>query len=144
MSDSKEYLNQIRYTNQEIQARVEERNELRQAVMIKTSSFQTDKVQESGTSNFDDKYMKFIEVSEDINEQVDKIFDLRLRVSNEIDRLEKPEHRIILRMRYINLKTFEEIAVKMNYDIRQVTRLHGNALQEFEKNVLKCPKMSYR
>ncbi|HJB78231.1 MAG TPA: DUF1492 domain-containing protein [Candidatus Nosocomiicoccus stercorigallinarum] len=112
--------------------------------MIKTSSFQTDKVQESGTSNFDDKYMKFIEVSEDINEQVDKIFDLRLRVSNEIDRLEKPEHRIILRMRYINLKTFEEIAVKMNYDIRQVTRLHGNALQEFEKNVLKCPKMSYR
>ena len=144
MSDPKEYLNQIRYTNQEIQSRVEERNELRQAVMIKTSSFQTDKVQESGTSNFDDKYMKFIEVSEDINEQVDKIFDLRLRVSNEIDRLEKPEHRIILRMRYINLKTFEEIAVKMNYDIRQVTRLHGNALQEFEKNVLKCPKMSYR
>ena len=144
MQDPKEYLNQIRYTNQEIQSRVEERNELRQAVMIKTSSFQTDKVQESGTSNFDDKYMKFIEVSEDINEQVDKIFDLRLRVSNEIDRLEKPEHRIILRMRYINLKTFEEIAVKMNYDIRQVTRLHGNALQEFEKNVLKCPKMSYR
>ena len=90
MQDPKEYLNQIRYTNQEIQSRVEERNELRQAVMIKTSSFQTDKVQESGTSNFDDKYMKFIEVSEDINEQVDKIFDLRLRVSNEIDRLEKP------------------------------------------------------
>ena len=144
MQDPKEYLNQIRYTNQEIQSRVEERNELRQAVMIKTSSFQTDKVQESGTTNFDDKYMKFIEVSEDINEQVDELFNLRLRVSNEIDRLEKPEHRILLRMRYINLKTFEEIAVKMNYDIRQVTRLHGNALQEFEKDVLKCPKMSYR
>lgn len=144
MQDPKEYLNQIRYTNQEIQSRVEERNELRQAVMIKTSSFQTDKVQESGTTNFDDKYMKFIEVSEEINEQVDELFDLRLRVSNEIDRLEKPEYRILLRMRYINLKTFEEIAVKMNYDIRQVTRLHGNALQEFEKDVLKCPKMSYR
>ena len=123
MQDPKEYLNQIRYTNQEIQSRVEERNELRQAVMIKTSSFQTDKVQESGTTNFDDKYMKFIEVSEDINEQVDKIFDLRLRVSNEIDRLEKPEHRIILRMRYINLKTFEEIAVSMCYDIRQIHKI---------------------
>lgn len=139
MSDPKEYLNQIRYTNQEIQSRVEERNELRQAVMIKTSSFQTDKVQESGTSNFDDKYMKFIEVSEDINEQVDELFNLRLRVSNEIDRLEKPEHRILLRMRYINLKTFEEIAVSMCYDIRQIHRLHGNALQEF---VTKCHSMS--
>ena len=136
--DPKEYLNQIRYTNQEIQSRVEERNELRRAVMIKTSSFQTDKVQESGTSNFDDKYMKFIEVSEDINEQVDELFNLRLRVSNEIDRLEKPEHRILLRMRYINLKTFEEIAVSMRYDIRQVHRLHGNALQAFSERVTKC------
>ena len=136
--DPKEYLNQIRYTNQEIQSRVEERNELRRAVMIKTSSFQTDKVQESGTTNFDDKYMKFIEVSEDINEQVDELFNLRLRVSNEIDRLEKPEHRILLRMRYINLKTFEEIAVSMRYDIRQVHRLHGNALQAFSERVTKC------
>src|SRR5699024_5451051 len=107
MQDPKEYLNQIRYTNQEIQSRVEGRNELRQAVMIKTSSFHTDKVQESGTSNFDDKNMKIIEVSEDINEQVDKIFDIRLRDSNEIDRLEKAEHRKLLKMRHINLKTFE-------------------------------------
>src|SRR5699024_12541169 len=99
MQDPKEYLKQIRYTNQEIQSRVEERNELRQAVMIKTSSFQTDKVQESGTPNFDDKYMKFIEVSEDINEKVDKIIDLRLRDSNEMDRLEQTENRILLRVR---------------------------------------------
>ena len=141
---SKDYLNQIRYINQEIQSRTEERNHLRSAVMIKTSSFQTDKVQTSGAPHFDDKYMKFIEASEEINNKIDKLIELKMTVSNQIDLLDKPEHRILLRLRYIDLKNFEEIAVKMNYDIRQVTRLHGNALQEFEKDVLKCPKMSYR
>lgn len=144
MLDPKEYLNQIKFTNQEIESRVEERNRLRQSVMLKTSSFKEDKVQESGATDFDDKYMKFIEVSEEINRKIDDLIDLKMKVSNQIDHLDKPEYRILLRLRYIDLKNFEEIAVKMNYDIRQVTRLHGNALQEFEKDVLKCPKMSYQ
>src|SRR5699024_339172 len=68
--DPKEYLNQIRYTNQEIQSRIDEKNQLRSAVSLKTSSFQSDKVQESGTLNYDDKYMKFIEVAEEINGKI--------------------------------------------------------------------------
>jgi len=135
---SKDYLNQIRYVNQEIASRIEERNDLRQSVALKTSSFQDDKVQTSGTLHFDDKYMKFVEASEEINAKIDELFDLRMQISNEIDRLDKPEHRIILRLRYINLHTFEEVAVKMQYDIRQIHRLHGNALQEFDKRVTKC------
>ena len=142
MQNAKEYLSQIRYINQDIKSRVDERNQLRQSLMIKTSSFKKDKVQESGTTNFDDKYMKFIEVSESINSKIDDLVDLKMRVSNEIDLLDKPEHRIILRLRYVNLNTFEEVAVKTDYDIRQVHRLHGNALQDFEKRVSKCHCMS--
>mgnify|MGYP001940171862 FL=1 len=141
--DAKTYLNQIRFTNQEIESRVSERNKLRQAITLKTSSFKEDKVQESGTTNFDDKYMKFLEVSEEINQKIDDLIDLKMKVSNEIDLLDKPEHRILLRLRYIDLNNFEEIAVKMHYDIRQVTRIHGDALQVFEAYVLKCPRMSY-
>ena len=140
--DPKEYLNQIRYTNQEIQSRIDEKNQLRSAVSLKTSSFQSDKVQESGTLNYDDKYMKFIEVAEEINDKIDNLVDLKLSVSNEIDRLDKSEHRILLRLRYINLQSFESIAVSMGYDIRQVHRLHGNALQAFSERVTKCHWMS--
>ena len=138
MQDPKEYLNKIRYTNQEIQSRIDEKNQLRSAVSLKTSSFQSDKVQESGTLNYDDKYMKFIEVAEEINDKIDNLVDLKLSVSNEIDRLDKSEHRILLRLRYINLRSFESIAVAMGYDIRQVHRLHGNALQAFSERVTKC------
>lgn len=136
--DVKEYLNQIKYTNQEIQSRIDEKNQLRSAVSLKTSSFQTDKVQETGTLHFDDKYMKYIEVADEINEKIDELVDLKLSISNEIDRLDKSEHRILLRLRYINLRPFENIAVAMQYDIRQVHRIHGNALKAFSERVAKC------
>ena len=61
MYDVKDYLNQIRFINQEIQSRIEERNELREAVAIKSPKITADKVQESGSLYYDDKYMKFIE-----------------------------------------------------------------------------------
>ena len=138
MHDTKEYLNQIKYTNQEIQSRINERNELRSAVALKTSSFQTDKVQETGTLHFDDKYMKFIEAADEINDKIDELIGLKLKVGNEIDKLKKPEERMVLRLRYINLDTFEEIAVALQYDIRQIHRIHGNALQSFTERVTKC------
>lgn len=136
--DVKEYLNQIKYTNQEIQSRIDEKNQLRSAVSLKTSSFNENKVQETGTLHFDDKYMKYIEVADEINEKIDNLVDLKLSISNEIDRLDKSEHRILLRLRYINLRPFENIAVAMQYDIRQVHRIHGNALKAFSERVTKC------
>lgn len=139
MHDVKEYLNQIRFINQEIQSRVDERNELKEAITIKSPNIKADKVQESGNLNYDDKYMKFIEASEVINEKIDEMINLKMHISNEIDKLDKPEHRLILRLRYINLKTYEEISVAMCYDIRQIHRMHGSALQEF---VSKCHRMS--
>ena len=136
--DVKDYLNQIKYTNQEIQSRIDEKNQLRSAVSLKTSSFNENKVQETGTLHFDDKYMKYIEVADEINEKIDELVDMKLTISNEIDRLDKSEHRILLRLRYINLRPFENIAVAMQYDIRQVHRIHGNALKAFAERVTEC------
>ena len=39
----------------------------------------------------------------------------------------------ILFARYIEKKTLERIAESLHYSFRQITRLHGKALQEFEK-----------
>lgn len=130
------YLNQIRHFEADVQSRIQERRNLRSSVELKTTSYNSDKVQEGGAGHFDEKYVKFIEVSELINEKIDDLFDLKLRISNEIDELEKPEHRIILRLRYINLQTFEQVAVKLGYNMRHIHRLHGTALIEFDKVIL--------
>ena len=133
--EPKEYLNQIRYIDKDIQSRIQEKSQLRSSIELKTTSFNDNKVQETQAGRFDDKYAKYIEVSETINAKIDELINLKMRVSNEIDQLDKSEHRILLRMRYINLQSFEEIAVGMSYNIRHIHRIHGDALSEFGKAV---------
>ena len=45
-----------------------------------------------------------------------------------VDLVEKPELRIVLQMRYLNYKTWEQIATELGYSWRQMHRLHGRAL----------------
>ena len=136
--DIKEYLNQIRYIDQEINAHLEEKKRLRQAIELKTTSYNDNKVQETNSSSYDDKYIKYVDMADVINNKIDDLVDLKMKVSSEIDKLDKAEHRLLLRQRYINLKSFEEIAVFMCYDIRQIHRIHGNALQNMSLNVVEC------
>lgn len=145
--EPKEYLNQIRYIDKDIASRIEEKNKLKSSVEIKTTSFNDNKVQETTSGRYDDKYTKYIEISESINQKIDELFDLKMKVSNEIDAIDKSEQRIVLRMRYINLRPFEEIAVYLSYDIRQIHRIHGAALVEFGKQmelVTGCHGMSHQ
>ena len=48
-----------------------------------------------------------------------------------LDRMEKQEEREVLRMRYIDGYRWDEIADKLHYTYRHVTRLHGTALLHF-------------
>jgi uncharacterized protein YukE len=82
---------------------------------------------------------------------VDKIIEAKNRVSDELEMLEATERDVVktidsitdktlstlLYERYINDKTFERIAVELNYSWRQTIRLHGTALMAV-KNVIEC------
>jgi len=83
---------------------------------------------------------------------VAKLVDAENRVSDELELLEATERDVIstigkitdetlhtlLYERYINGKTWEQIAVALNYSYRQTTRMHGAALIAV-KHVLECP-----
>lgn len=81
---------------------------------------------------------------EKLVDAVSKIIEAKSRVSDELEMLEATEHEIIetinsvqdnilkvlLYERYINCKTFEQIAVEMNYSYYHVVhRLHPKALK---------------
>ena len=51
-----------------------------------------------------------------------------------IDKMEKQSERELLRYRYIDNMTWEQIASRMDYDVRHIYRLHGCALQHFPIN----------
>lgn len=131
---AKSYLNQIRIIDQDIQSRIEEKQRL-YATLIGSPSITHDVVQSSKTDAYDERYMKIIEAGEEIDKRIDKLVDKKIEASQKVDKLGESDSMsmLILRERYINLKSWEEIAEQMSYSIRHVNRLHGEALNKFER-----------
>ena len=70
---------------------------------------------------------ELVDTQEKVQAEVVRLTRLETEVACTIDRAAEP-YRTLLYERYINGKTWEQIAVSMNYTYRRVTQLHGAAL----------------
>lgn len=132
--NSKQYLYQAVGLDKRINSKLEQVSMLRDMATKATSTFQAERV--SGTrqrSPMENAVVKIIDLENDIDRDIDKLVDLKLELISFISRLENPTYRLLLELRYLEGKTWEEVAEIMNYDLRLVYRLHGRALQEAEK-----------
>ena len=68
--------------------------------------------------------------------EVDRLTALEQEIVQTISRIAEP-YQTLLYERYINGKTFEQIAVYMAYSWRQIIRLHGQALR-IAQDVIEC------
>lgn len=134
--DPKKYLKQIEHIDADIKSRQEEVNRLRSSLMIKTSTLKQSVVQETRQGMFDERYMNLLDKVDDLSDKIEELVILKVKVSNEIDKINDRASRIILRERYLNLKTFEEIAKTIDYDPRYTHTLHGKALIHFKEIML--------
>ena len=134
--NAKEYLNEIKYIDDDIRSRQEELDRLRQSIMIKTSTIKAEVVQETRIGAFDERYMRLIQIGEEMNTKIDKLVDTKVKVSNEIDLMSDRLSRIILREKYINLKTYEQIAELLHYDVSYIHRMRDRALNQFKDSIL--------
>ena len=148
---TKEYLSQISRLDRMIQ------NKLTELVQLKELSYglsavpNEEKVQT--TPNHDKigtAFCKIESMEESIDKLIDEYVDKKNEIISQIDSMEDETHYDILFSRYIEKKTFEKIATDMHYSFRNTTRLHGRALQEFEKKYGElylenenCPRMSH-
>lgn len=129
----KEYFEQVFDLDKKVQSKVNERD----AIMgtLTGATVMQDDVSFSNQfhSTTESAALKLMEYSDQANEYVDKLVDLRIQMSKELDQLEVHNHRMVLRERYLCSKRWEEIAVEQSFDLRWVHRLHGRALKEFEE-----------
>lgn len=79
---------------------------------------------------------KLDECAKKLEEEAKRMQKAMDDVQNVINSISNPTYRQVLTYRYINGYTWEQIAVKMNYTYRNITRLHGKALRNV---VLECP-----
>lgn len=75
------------------------------------------------------------ELAVELTQQRDKLIRLRREIGAAIDTVPDARLQELLRLRYIEGLSFEQIAVRLDYSWRQVIRLHGAALS---KVVMEC------
>ena len=74
---------------------------------------------------------KIDEIERDVNAKVDTLVDLRRAVNRAIDAMDNRDEQILLRCRYLDGLSWEDICRIMNISLRTVHRLHSAALEKF-------------
>ena len=134
---AKKYLLQIYNLDKEIDSKQSERDEI-MSTLLKAVDTTNEPIGSTGTvsDTTGNTVMKLMEYNNRTNREIDKLVDLKVKISGEIAELEERTHRMILRERYIHCKKWEKIAVEQHIDLRWLYRLHGKALKEFEETHL--------
>lgn len=130
---AKEYLNQARVLDMLINAKQSELYSLKLMATSVSSPPIAEKVQSSGDNTAMRIIDKIVDLQNEINLEIDKLVDLKSQIRGEIKQINDPVERILLTERYINNKSWMEIANMMHYTERQVHNIHGKSLKHFSK-----------
>lgn len=132
--ETQEYLKQIERLDRMIQNKLSEISQLKH---MATSITITPKKVNVQTSHDKDKMgsviSKLVDLEKETDELVDKYIDKRKKIIEQIDEMRDTNMYHVLSEKYIARKDLSTIAVEMGYSFKQVCRIHGKALVEFEK-----------
>ena len=127
---AKEYLSQAYRLDKRIDSKIEQLKSLN-LLATKCTSTLSDmpKSQSISNSRLEDTVVKIVDLQEEINRDIDSLVDLKRDIVRTIKSVQNPEYQIILELRYLCFKTWEEIAVQMNCSIDNVFKIRKNALK---------------
>ena len=81
-----------------------------------------------GTDKIQNAVCRIADIEADINREIDRQIDLRERIETAICAIPDGRLRDLMRYRYIDGLTWEQIAVEMHYSYVHICRMHGQAL----------------
>lgn len=135
----KMYLKQIRQEQIELRALVERSKALRWSLLPSAITYDKDQVQTSPSDIFSDRMVEACALMDVIDKHVDKLEHHRIEAINMINQIEQPQYRTVLTLYYIGLRDtghlmrWDDVARDMCYGVENVKKLHGRALQAFNK-----------
>ena len=142
MEDIKEYLSKVRYIDNEIDAKEEIKQQMRKRLTsVKATQYREIDVQGGVRKTNEDRILEYVEYSEQINELIDKLIDLKMTTVEQIENIDDGLYRTILTERYINNKSWEDVAKAINYGERRTLQYHNDALREFANVNKDCSKL---
>lgn len=142
---AKEYLNEIKKLDNQINADIEELECLEALATKTTSVLGNEKVQSSGSQQkMAECVGKIIEMQYKLNKEIDKYIDYKMKARELIKNACDNDCMTLLRKRYFGVydkekhrpiyRTWEQIAIEMNYTYQWVSGgLHQRALAQVQK-----------
>jgi DNA-directed RNA polymerase specialized sigma subunit len=127
---AKQYLNRVRRIDKEIAALLRLVQSTRESLENTTQNYSSDGAQATKNPH---KFDRLVELESLVDSKIDEQIALKAEILGTIMQLEDRRHRLILMEYYVEMKTFEQVAVDMNYSWLQIMNIHGHALKAVEK-----------
>lgn len=131
---AKEYLSQALWLDQRINTKLEQLATLRSLAMKVTANQTAEKVSggKDVKSPMANTIAKIVDLEREINGDIDRLVGLKAEIQETISQVSDVVSQILLELRYVNGKTWDEIANDLGFARSWVLRMHGVALKEIE------------
>ena len=128
------YMNRAYSIEKAVNNKLTELESLKAIATRVTSTFSP--VPPSGTRNThrqEDILVKIIDLQNEISDDIVLLLAVKREIIDLLKKVDNINYRIILEERYLCYKTWEEIAIHLNYSVQHIYRLHNEALKVIEK-----------
>lgn len=127
---AKQYLNRVRRIDKEISALLRLVQKTRESLLTVTQNYDSDGAQSTQNPH---KYDRLIELESLVDTKIDEQISMKAEILDTIMKLDDRRQRLVLMEYYIEMKTFEEIAVDIHYSWKQTHRIHARALRAIDE-----------
>jgi len=131
---TKQELSQIRDLGNEIKAKLEMCDQLRDLASRTSVDFSFDKVSGGNKqgSRLENNAVNIMMIERDMRYDVYALSKIRNEAMAIINKMQTSKYRSVLINYYINCKSWEETAESMAYSLRNIYYIHGQALNELK------------
>ena len=129
--EAKAYLEQARNINIQIDSKLEQVSALRQLAIKASSTISP--VPPSGTPDphrLEKTITRMMDMEHEVDEDIDHLVQLKADIMKAVSRVPDARERVVLELRYLAFKDWASIAETLGIHIRQVYRLHDEALKK--------------
>ena len=131
VKEVKRYLRQARELDILIHTKQDEQAKLRELAEGLSSPRIGDRIA-SGKGNTSMQTVdRIVDLQTEIDEEIAKLVERIREIHDNIEKLDNPIERAVLTERYINVRSWEDIAGIIGYTVRQTLNIHGKALKHF-------------
>ena len=129
------YLKQIERFNRKIEFKLNELAELREmSIAIKSATSDDIRVKSGSPQNvMENTVIAIVEKENELQDLISDCLSCKSIIISQIEELEDVNEYTVLMKRYVENKSMKDIAESMSYSVKNIERIHKNAMENFEE-----------